>query len=464
MRSDALHRFTPSRADRSVPGATCAHRVLRRDPAAEVRSCERPVRLLSFDPRCASRYEPSRHELALVSSGRGPYMESGFAREPALAAPPIASLSRRGSSTALSIRCHPSRAQPRLDRAHAPRGTRAAAIPVRSTDICNPQDLFSTTSPTVSVCSESCCPRDSGAAGSTPVARFGDPCAAFQQLCVPRHLLRVTPHGVPLTSLALSPRAIGTSPALAYSESSEPSFVAPRERSRRGIRLRTPFLLSCLPPRPTNRPKRVALRSVQPMIARATQKSFCNVSPTRRHFSAPQAPASHESGSAQPKPWMSPPLRSTREENRRRHPRAGEVRSRGARVVLLLGARSPAPLDLRASTPSSSPRDLRRLGPPPRPRGRSRSSYPDQVPSFAGFRAKLSPHSSRPRLASEDDAPSNNALRRARLFPHANKGAVTGFPLLAGSDRACRLDPQRPDDLYDLKHSSTRSQIGRAHV
>jgi hypothetical protein len=37
---------------------------------------------------------------------------------------------------------HPSRAQPRLDRAHAPRGTRAAAIPVRSTDICNPQDLF----------------------------------------------------------------------------------------------------------------------------------------------------------------------------------------------------------------------------------------------------------------------------------------------------------------------------------
>jgi len=142
MRSDALHRFTPSRADRSVPGATCAHRVLRRDPAAEDHSCERPVRLLSFDPRCASRYEPSRHELALVSSGRGPYMESGFAREPALAAPPIFSLSGRGSSTALSSRCHPSRAQPRLDRAHAPRGTRAAAIPVRSTDICNPQDLF----------------------------------------------------------------------------------------------------------------------------------------------------------------------------------------------------------------------------------------------------------------------------------------------------------------------------------
>lgn len=148
---------------------------------------------------------------------------------------------------------------------------------------------------------------------------------------MPRHFLRVTPHGVPLTSLALSPRAIGTSPALAYSESSEPSFVAPRERSRRGIRLRTPFLLSCLPPRPTNRPKRVALRSVQPMIARATQESFCNLSPTRRHFSAPQAPASVESGSAQPKPWASSPFRFTREEDRRRHPRAGEVRSRGAR-------------------------------------------------------------------------------------------------------------------------------------
>jgi len=92
--------------------------------------------------------------------------------------------------------------------------------------------------------------------------------------CVPRHFLRVTPHGVPLTSLALSPRAIGTSPALAYSESSEPSFVAPRERSRRGIRLRTPFILSCLPPRPTNRPKRVALRSVQPTIARATREEL----------------------------------------------------------------------------------------------------------------------------------------------------------------------------------------------
>lgn len=156
MRSDALHRFASLTADFSVPGATCARRVLRRDPAAEDRSCEQSERLRRFDPRCASRYEPSRHELALVSSGRDPYAESGFAQEPALAAPPILLfrdldrrlLSRDGLS--------PTRAQPRLDRARAPRGTRAAAIPVRSTDICNPQDLFSTTSPTVSVCSESC--------------------------------------------------------------------------------------------------------------------------------------------------------------------------------------------------------------------------------------------------------------------------------------------------------------------
>lgn len=53
------------------------------------------------------------------------------------------SSSMRRSSTALSIRSSPVRAQPRLDRARAPRGTRAAAIPVRSTDICNPQDHFS---------------------------------------------------------------------------------------------------------------------------------------------------------------------------------------------------------------------------------------------------------------------------------------------------------------------------------
>jgi len=231
---------------------------------------------------------------------------------------------------------------------------------------------------------------------------------------VPRHLLRVTPHGVPLTSFALSPRAIGTSPALAYSESSEPSFVAPRERSRRGIRLRTPFILSCLPPRPTNRPKRVALRSVQPTIARATQKSFCNVSPTLGHFSAPQAPASHESGSAQPKPWASSPLRFTREEDRRRRPRAGEVRLRGTRCFLLLGARRPAALDLRASTPSSSPRDLRRLGPPPRPH-----NDPDRVTPIGCLPSPVSERGSRPTRAAPALRARTTRLRVTRSGEHA---------------------------------------------
>jgi len=350
------------------------------------------VRLLSFDPRCASRYEPSRHELALVSSGRGPYMEIRF---------------RAGACS----RCSPDRlpfeerivdcsldpVSPVSSAAEA----RSRARPAWDASGGDPGPFDRYLQPTRFVFQRRarpsrCVPnRVAHAIREPPVLRRW-PASAVRALLFSRIACRgiysaSRRTACLLTSLALSPRAIGTSPALAYSESSEPSFVAPRERSRRGIRLRTPFLLSCLPPRPTNRPKRVALRSVQPMIARATQKSFCNVSPTRRHFSAPQAPASHESGSAQPKPWASSPLRFTREENRRRHPRAGEVRSRGARVLLLLGARSPASLDLRASTPSSSPRDLRRLGPPPRPRGRSRSSCPDQVPSSAGFRARLSP-------------------------------------------------------------------------
>lgn len=78
-------------------------------PRLATRPCRRGSLLratrapLSFDPRCASRYEPSRHELALVSSGRDPYAESGVAQEPALAAPPISPIGER-SSTALSRR------------------------------------------------------------------------------------------------------------------------------------------------------------------------------------------------------------------------------------------------------------------------------------------------------------------------------------------------------------------------
>lgn len=145
-----------------------------------------PMRLSSFDPRCASRYEPSRHELALVSSGRDPHAESGFAKEPALAAPPIPSVGGR-SSTALSIRSSPVRAQPRLDRARAPRGTRAAAIPVRSTDICNPQDSFSTTSP-----SSRCVPNRVAHAIREPPVLRRQPASAiralpFSRFCAPRY-------------------------------------------------------------------------------------------------------------------------------------------------------------------------------------------------------------------------------------------------------------------------------------
>jgi len=195
MRSDALHRFTPSRADRSVPGATCAHRVLRRDPAAEDHSCERPVRL------CRSIRDALRGTSLPVTSLRSCRVGVTRMRNPVSRGSLFSLLPRsspfRGEDRRLLSRSgvHPFRAQPRLDRAHAPRGTRAAAIPVRSTDICNPQDLFSTTSPTVSVRSESCCPRDSGAAGSTPATHFGGPCAAFRAALraaafTPRHAAR----------------------------------------------------------------------------------------------------------------------------------------------------------------------------------------------------------------------------------------------------------------------------------
>jgi hypothetical protein len=92
-----------------------------------------------------------------------------------------------GSSTALSNRSSPVRAPSRLDRARAPRGTRAAAIPVRSTDICNPQDLFSTTSPTVSVRSESC----SHAIREPPVQRR-QPASAVRALPFSSSALRGT--------------------------------------------------------------------------------------------------------------------------------------------------------------------------------------------------------------------------------------------------------------------------------
>jgi hypothetical protein len=127
--------------------------------------------------------------------------------------------------------------------------------------------------PLVSVRSESCCPRDSGAAGSTPAARFGGPCTAFQQVLrsavfPPRNAARRTSDVLSCLRRERSGRA----PRSLDSDDSEPIFVAPRERSRRGNRLRTSFTLSRLPPRPTNRPKRVALDRSSRTIARATQE------------------------------------------------------------------------------------------------------------------------------------------------------------------------------------------------
>jgi hypothetical protein len=170
-----------------------------------------PNAFCRFDPRCASRYEPSRHELALVSSGRGPYAESGFAQEPALAAPPIR-LFRDWI----------------VDCSLEPVITRSSAVEARSRARSawdasggDPGPFDRHMQPTRFIFNDESdrlgsfrivFPRDSGASGSTPAARFGGPCTAFQQLCAPRHFLRVTPHGVPLTSLV----------ALAASDRDEP--------------------------------------------------------------------------------------------------------------------------------------------------------------------------------------------------------------------------------------------------
>lgn len=124
-------------------------------------------------------------------------------------------------------------------------------------------------------------PRESGASGSTPVARFGDPCTASQQLCVPRHFLRVTPHGVPLTSLVCFRRErSGRAPRSHIARA--PSRAPSRRVNGRAVRfrLRTPSTLSCLSPRPTNRPERVALDRSSRTIARATRRELLQLSPT----------------------------------------------------------------------------------------------------------------------------------------------------------------------------------------
>lgn len=284
-----------------------------------------PNAFCRFDPRCASRYEPSRHELALVSSGRGPYAESGFAQEPALAAPPIR-LFRDWI----------------VDCSLEPVITRSSAVEARSRARSawdasggDPGPFDRHMQPTRFIFNDESdrlgsfrivFPRDSGASGSTPAARFGGPCTAFQQLCAPRHFLRVTPHGVPLTSLVCSRRersGRAPRPHIARAPSRAPSRRV-NGRAGRFDSGRLP-LFSCLWPQPTNRPKRVALDRSSRTIARATQKELLQLSPTLGHFSAPQAPASHESGNARPKPGAPSSLRFTREEDKRRHPRAGEM-------------------------------------------------------------------------------------------------------------------------------------------
>lgn len=108
------------------------------------------------------------------------------------------------------------RSQSRLGRAHAPRGRSGGDRRSVSTDICNPQDLFSNDEPRVSFTPN----RDSHAIREPPVLgpaiRFGEP--AFSSA------------GVPLTSDRSFAAGGGTSPALAYRESREPSVGSERLR------------------------------------------------------------------------------------------------------------------------------------------------------------------------------------------------------------------------------------------
>jgi len=211
---------------------------------------ERSLHATSFDvtlpPRTALASDPSAFCRSIRDALRGTSLpvtslrsrRVGVARtaEPVSRGSLLSLLPRpssmRRSSTALSIRSSPVRAQPRLDRARAPRGTRAAAIPVRSTDICNPQDCFSIRRAPRLGPLRIVLPTRLGSrrfyAGLLALAVRALP---FSSICASRHFLRVTPHGVPLTSLQLSPRAVGTSPAPAYSESCEPTGGAPRKRS-----------------------------------------------------------------------------------------------------------------------------------------------------------------------------------------------------------------------------------------
>lgn len=162
-------------------------------------------------------------------------------------------------------------------------------------------------------------PRDSGASGSTPAARFGGPCTAFQQLCAPRHFLRVTPHGVPLTSLVCSRRersGRAPRPHIARAPSRAPSRRV-NGRAGRFDSGRLP-LLSCLWTQPTNRPKRVARRSVQAHKGGPAErsrerhkKSFCNFhrpSGTSQRHKPPPLTSRATRGRSLGRPRLSPSL------------------------------------------------------------------------------------------------------------------------------------------------------------
>lgn len=158
-----------------------------------------------------------------------------------------------------------------------------------STDICNPQDSFSTTNTFVSVHSGSHYPRDPGTAVSRrrPASAIRAPARVISSA----H----TPHGVPLTSLSLVLRAVGTSPAPACRTNREPTIGAPRETADHpGDRLQTPSTPLHLPPA-TDGIGRSESRALElhgaEEIARAMKTSLCSVNRPAGTSRVPPVPA-----------------------------------------------------------------------------------------------------------------------------------------------------------------------------
>lgn len=190
-----------------MPAASRVAPRFRVTSAAEDRPCERPERLLSSDPRCAARYEPSLHSLARVSSGRGPLPDPVSLQEPALAAPVDLHLSIEIAACGVDPVVTRDRSQSRLGRALATRGRSGGDRRSVSTDVCNPQDFFSTTrSP-----SRSTPNRDSHAIREPPVRspaiRFGEPTFAGRRASDVRSIFAASGRDEPRARVSREPRA-----------------------------------------------------------------------------------------------------------------------------------------------------------------------------------------------------------------------------------------------------------------